>query len=231
MSLAVGGLLTAYVIMPAVDRAAATEEAQQDEDVIMVDSQTEQNTDDDDLPALEQQDTQTDAEQPDANSGEAAQSQTENPIVWIAKEVSPSVVGVTVSVDSQGIGQSSSQESGYGTGIIISEDGYIATNNHVVDGSDSVRVTLIDGTEYDAELIGTDATTDLAVLKIEAQGLSPVVFGDSDAIEVGETVVAIGNPLGSDLAGSVTSGDSQRKGQGNNYERIHPRNTYRLTPL
>lgn len=131
-----------------------------------------------------------------------------NPIVEIAKEVSPAVVGVTVSVDQQVLGQqeSSPVESGYGTGIIIREDGYIVTNNHVVAGSNSVKVTLYDGKEYPAKVLGTDATTDLAVLKIEATGLKAAALGDSDGLQVGETVVAIGNPLGSDLAGSVTSG-------------------------
>ncbi len=131
-----------------------------------------------------------------------------NPIVEIAKNVSPAVVGVTISVDQQIMGQEEiqPQESGYGTGIIIRQDGYIVTNNHVVAGSDSVKVTLFDGEEYPATVLGTDATTDLAVLKIDATGLTAAALGDSDALQVGETVVAIGNPLGSDLAGSVTSG-------------------------
>lgn len=131
-----------------------------------------------------------------------------NPIVEIAKDVSPAVVGVTISIDQQIYGQQGTQrrESGYGTGIIIRQDGYIVTNNHVIAGSDSVKVTLYDGKEYPATVIGTDATTDLAVLKIDATGLTAAALGDSDALQVGETVVAIGNPLGSDLAGSVTSG-------------------------
>jgi serine protease Do len=131
-----------------------------------------------------------------------------NPIVQIAKEVGPAVVGVTISVNQQLMGQedATEMESGYGTGIIVREDGYIVTNNHVIQGSDSVKVTLVDGTDYPATVIGTDRTTDLAVLKIAATGLTAAALGDSDALEVGETVVAIGNPLGSDLAGSVTSG-------------------------
>ncbi len=133
---------------------------------------------------------------------------TESPIVQIAKEVSPTIVGVTVSTDRPvlGMDKSSEQESGYGTGIILSADGYIATNNHVVAGSDSVKVTLFDGTEYTAKIQGVDTTTDLAVLKIDATGLKPAALGNSDELQVGETVVAIGNPLGATLAGSVTSG-------------------------
>lgn len=133
---------------------------------------------------------------------------TTSPIVQIAKEVGPSVVGVAVSVNKPILGQQgpTEQQSGYGTGIIITQDGYIVTNNHVVNGSDSVKITLFDGAEYAAKVVGTDATTDLAVLKIDATGLTPAALGDSAAMEVGENVIAIGNPLGASLAGSVTSG-------------------------
>ena len=92
-----------------------------------------------------------------------------------------------------------------GSGVIISEDGYIVTNNHVVEDGTSYTVRTKDGTSYDAALIGGDPQTDLAVLKIEAAGLTPVTFGDSDAIAVGDTTVAIGNPLGT-LGGTVTDG-------------------------
>jgi serine protease Do len=133
--------------------------------------------------------------------------QSQNPIVQIAEKVGPAVVGVTVSVNQTVEGQNPAEvASGYGTGFIITENGYIVTNNHVVTDSDSVRVTLVDGTEYEATLVGTDALTDLAVIKIEATGLTVAALGDSDALKVGETVVAIGNPLGTNLAGSVTSG-------------------------
>jgi len=133
---------------------------------------------------------------------------SENPIVQIAKNVGPAVVGVTVSVRQQTSWQQDEQErvSGYGTGIIVSEEGYIVTNNHVIAGSDSVKVTLIDGKDFPARVVGADATTDIAVLKIEATGLTVAALGDSDKLQVGETVVAIGNPLSSKLAGSVTAG-------------------------
>ena len=147
-------------------------------------------------------------ESPDIGGEAPNISESDNPIVEIAKDVSPAIVGVTVSVKQQVTGQQSAKEteSGYGTGIIIRQDGYIVTNNHVVNGSDSVKVTLYDGTDYPAKIVGTDATTDIAVLKIDATGLTAAALGDSDTLQVGETVVAIGNPLGSDLAGSVTSG-------------------------
>ncbi len=87
----------------------------------------------------------------------------------------------------------------------MTADGYILTNNHVVSGAQTIKVYLQDDTEYDAKLIGSDQKTDLAVIKIEATGLTPVKMGDSDALVVGEDVVAIGNPLG-ELRGTATSG-------------------------
>ena len=208
LSLAVGGLLTAYVVMPLINPGAA--QMSQDYQQGQVDgdsSQSAGNHSKPDLPVQQQPTEPETTSSADIGGDSPAIDQSGNPIVQIAKEVSPAVVGVTVSVDQVTDGQTTqSQEYGYGTGIIISENGYIATNNHVVDGSDSVKVTLIDGEEYDAVIVGTDPATDLAVIKIEAQDLTAASFGDSDALEVGETVVAIGNPLGSNLAGSVTSG-------------------------
>ena len=95
--------------------------------------------------------------------------------------------------------------SGAGSGVIISSDGYIITNNHVIANAKSIRVTLHDGTDYSAVLIGTDADTDIAVLKIDATGLQPAVMGSSSSLKVGQTCIAIGNPLGT-LGGTVTSG-------------------------
>ena len=96
-------------------------------------------------------------------------------------------------------------QTGAGSGVIISEDGYLITNNHVIDGASTIQVRTSDGTTYDAVLVGTDSKTDVAVLKINASGLTPVTFGDSDTLNVGETAVAIGNPLG-ELGGTVTNG-------------------------
>jgi len=94
---------------------------------------------------------------------------------------------------------------GAGSGVIISEDGYIVTNNHVIDGASNIKVTLNDGTQMGAVLISTDAQTDLAVIKVDKTGLSPVTYGDSSALSIGDLAVAIGNPLGT-LAGSATDG-------------------------
>lgn len=95
--------------------------------------------------------------------------------------------------------------SGAGSGVILSEEGHIVTNNHVVEGASSIKVRLHNGEEYDAALIGMDSQTDLAVIAIDAKGLVPVVLGDSSGIRVGELVIAIGNPLG-ELGGSVSQG-------------------------
>ncbi len=93
-----------------------------------------------------------------------------------------------------------------GSGIIISEDGYIATNAHVVDGATSLKVVTSDGTSYEATLVGSDDVSDLAVLKIDATGLTAAEFGSADDLSVGDQVIAIGNPGGSAFASSVTVG-------------------------
>ncbi len=106
---------------------------------------------------------------------------------------------------------------GVGSGVIVSDDGYILTNNHVIERSDEIRVTLSNGKEYSAELVGRDAAgtevsgTDLAVLKIDAEGLPTLPFGDSDQLEVGEWVIAIGTPL--NFSQTVTRGIVSAKGR------------------
>jgi Do/DeqQ family serine protease len=93
---------------------------------------------------------------------------------------------------------------GFGSGVIISKQGYIVTNNHVIDGSDEIVVVLNDKREYNAEMIGADPTTDIALLKVEREDLSHLNFGDSDALQLGEWVLAIGNPY--NLTSTVTAG-------------------------
>ena len=126
----------------------------------------------------------------------------------IASVVSPSVVAITTEQ------MSSSQtwfggyyvQSGAGSGIVISQDGYILTCAHVVSGATSVKVQLNGSDQsYDATVVGVDSTSDIAVLKIDATGLTPAVIGDSDKLAVGETTVAVGNPLGT-LSNTVTQG-------------------------
>lgn len=94
---------------------------------------------------------------------------------------------------------------GAGSGVIISEDGYIVTNNHVIEGANNILVTLNDGTEVNASVVATDEQTDVAVIKIDKTGLTPVTFGDSSELSVGDLAIAIGNPLG-EFAGSASEG-------------------------
>jgi len=102
---------------------------------------------------------------------------------------------------------------GQGTGFIISPDGYIVTNHHVVGEADRVRVKLADGREFDAETVGSDPQTEIALIKIDASGLPALALGDSDQLKVGEWVLAIGNPFG--LSHTVTAGIVSAKGRGN----------------
>jgi serine protease Do len=104
-------------------------------------------------------------------------------------------------------------EQGSGSGFIISADGFILTNNHVVEGAEQVTVRLLDRREFKARVIGTDPNTDVAVLKIDATKLPPVALGNSDDARVGEWVLAIGNPLGEGLTFTVTSGIVSAKGR------------------
>ncbi len=135
----------------------------------------------------------------------------ENPVPNVATVVGPSVVGVTVEyMYSSFFGNQ--QAVVEGSGVIISSDGYIITNNHVVDtgsysSNEKVYVYLSNSTEpIEAEVIGKDAKTDMAVLKIDCTDLSPITMGNSSDLQVGDMVVAIGNPLGLEFAGSVTVG-------------------------
>lgn len=155
----------------------------------------------------------------------------------VVKEVSPSVVNVRVSKKvhaGPGLGgmpfdffggtpfdrffevpkgDQDFLEQGSGSGVVVTADGYILTNNHVVDGAETIKVKLADGTERDAKIIGTDPRTDLAVIKIDATGLSPAKLGDSDQVEVGEWVLAVGNPF--ELQNTVTAGIISARGRAN----------------
>ena len=104
-------------------------------------------------------------------------------------------------------------EQGSGSGFVVSSDGFILTNNHVVEGAEQVTVRLLDRREFKAKVIGTDPNTDVAVLKIDAKGLPPVALGNSEDARVGEWVLAIGNPLGEGLTFTVTSGIVSAKGR------------------
>ena len=134
----------------------------------------------------------------------------------IAQKVIPSVVCIqnfqrTSQSTLFGYGQqqedsTEEQDAGEGSGIIATSDGYIITNAHVVEGADSLKVVLYDGSSYEAELIGSDSVTDLAVVKIEAANLVPATFGSSSDLQVADQVMAVGNPGGLQLSSSVTVG-------------------------
>ena len=106
-------------------------------------------------------------------------------------------------------------QTGLGSGVILSEDGYIVTNNHVIDGAEKLEVLLNDNSTYEATVIGTDEATDLALIRIDAKGLSPVTFGDSEAVKIGEWVLAVGNPFGfnSTVTAGIVSAKARSLGQ------------------
>ena len=123
----------------------------------------------------------------------------------ITEAAKPSVVEIKTESVSSDVWMQQYVTEGAGSGVIVTNDGYIVTNNHVIEGASKITVTLADGSEYDAKLIGTDSMTDVAVVKINAKGLTPATYGNSDQLAVGDLAVAIGNPLG-ELGGTVTAG-------------------------
>ncbi|MGI5376449.1 S1C family serine protease [Streptomyces sp. CA-251387] len=132
----------------------------------------------------------------DSTSTNVVPSSQKGTVSGVAKAVSPSIVEINAT---------SNAGSSTGSGVIITSDGEIITNNHVVSGASSVKVTTSDGKSYTAEVVGTDSSKDLALIKLRnASGLTPATLGNSDGVQVGDEVVAIGSPEG--LTGTVTSG-------------------------
>ncbi len=128
-------------------------------------------------------------------------------VVQAVKNVSPAIVGITNKAYMRdNFDQRVLVEQGVGSGVVFDANGYIATNNHVVDGAQTLTVSFADGRTMDGKVVGTDPATDLAVVKVDATGLPAVYFGDSDSLQVGEPAIAIGNPLGLEFRGSVTVG-------------------------
>jgi serine protease Do len=162
----------------------------------------------------------------------------------VVKRVAPSVVKITTSTKARRVAADASQipgfehpmfrqffggripdiqqppQSGLGSGVIISSDGFIATNNHVVQGADEVIVALDDGRELKARVVGRDPQTDIAVIKVEAKDLPAITFADSSQIEIGDRVLAIGNPfgIGETVTTGIVSAKSRRAGIGLDYE-------------
>lgn len=132
-----------------------------------------------------------------APQGEAGQTPDGLTLQEIYRRNISSVVSITAA---------SASGTATGSGVIFSEQGYIVTNNHVISGASAITVLLTDGRELDASLVGKDSVSDLAVLQIYGDDLTPVQFGDSESIQVGDTVVAIGDPLGIKFRGTMTDG-------------------------
>ena len=129
------------------------------------------------------------------------------PIVQAAKKVGPTVVGITNKAYVRDFfNRVQLAERGYGSGVIYDKSGLIVTNNQVVDGASEIIVSLADGRSAQGKVLGTDAATDLAVVKIDLDNLPVAEFGDSSTVQVGEPAIAIGNPLGMEFRGSVTVG-------------------------
>ena len=145
-----------------------------------------------------------------SDAAEVAQAQpVQAPEVPVAGEqtqveaVAEAVLPTVVQIDING-GQGGGSSSGNGSGVIYSSDGYILTNNHVVEGADEMEVVFADGTREPAEVVGADVLSDIAVVKVERRGLTAIRIGDSSLLRVGQLAVAIGSPFG--LEGSVTAG-------------------------
>jgi serine protease Do len=164
----------------------------------------------------EQSETSGSGQESDQESNQLSESQQstesdrdilsafDNAVSNVADKVKPSVVNIKVTVDQRDIFGNVQTGEGVGSGVVYSSDGYIITNNHVAGNAKELVVTLNDGTEYPAKLIGTDETTDIAVIKIEATDLVPAEFTPTDNIKVGELAIAVGSPFG--LQQSVTVG-------------------------
>jgi serine protease Do len=149
-----------------------------------------------------------------ANDGNKPVTQEEEDIANVVKKVSPSVVSILTKSQSDSPLYGAQDQEGAGTGIIVSKDGYVMTNNHVIDGASTVSVVLADGTNYDnVKVLGKDPLNDVAFLKIPNVGnLTPAELGDSTSVQVGQKVVAIGNSLGQ-YQNTVTSGIVSGKGR------------------
>ena len=128
------------------------------------------------------------------------------PAVRAARAVGPAVVGITNKTVVRDWFNMPVETEGVGSGVIFKSDGYIVTNNHVIQGAKEITVSLPDGRSFKGKLVGADELTDIAVVKIEATGLPTAKFGNSDDLVVGEPAIAIGNPMGLEFQGTVTAG-------------------------
>ena len=146
-------------------------------------------------------------ERAEAEAAAARMSSARNtPAVRVANTVGPAVVGITNKAVARDFFNRRFETEGVGSGVIFKSDGYIVTNNHVIEGARELIVSLADGRTLNAELVGADDMTDIAVVKVDAKDLPTAKFGNSDDVVVGEPAIAIGNPMGLEFQGSVTVG-------------------------
>ena len=130
----------------------------------------------------------------------------ELPTVEVVKILTPSVVQIVTEVAGMGFSNDPSPQSGVGTGVVLDTDGHILTNNHVVSGAQRITVTFSDGGSFSARVVGTDPTSDLAVIQVDAENLVPAMLGESSALQVGQDVIAIGHALGLPGGPTVSKG-------------------------
>lgn len=148
----------------------------------------------------------------DARSGSNFRSAAPTDFIESAEMATPSVVNIRALIENKGaIWGGGSVTGSSGSGVIVSPDGYIVTNHHVIDNAGDIKVTMADKRSYQAKLVGSDPSTDIALLKIEADELPFVIFGNSDSVRVGEWVLAVGNPF--NLESTVTAGIVSAKGR------------------
>ncbi len=140
-----------------------------------------------------------------ANNVIQTSTETGNNVIQVADLVQNSVVEIITETTTTSFWNQEYTSQGAGSGVVYSTNGYIITNNHVIEGAQTIKVKMHDGTSYDATLIATDSKTDIALLKIEKNDCIPAILGNSSNLVVGQEVIAVGNPLGQ-LGGTVTNG-------------------------
>jgi serine protease Do len=162
-------------------------------------------------PAVEEKDQEEETLAEGQETGGFLLEEFDNAVNEVVEEINSSVVNIMVTVKQTDIFGQETLAEGLGSGVIYSEDGYIITNNHVAGEAEDILVTLYDGSEYPAELVGADENTDIAVIKIEAGNLNDASFASIDTVKVGDLAIAVGSPFG--LQQTVTMGVISAKGR------------------
>lgn len=163
------------------------------------------------MPAVEEKDQEEETLAEGQETGGFLLEEFDNAVNEVVEEINSSVVNIMVTVKQTDIFGQETLAEGLGSGVIYSEDGYIITNNHVAGEAEDILVTLYDGSEYPAELVGADENTDIAVIKIEAGNLNDASFASIDTVKVGDLAIAVGSPFG--LQQTVTMGVISAKGR------------------